>query len=255
MGMPNESEPLPVIFGDSLYAIAQISADVEVKSLATKIEKPREALTVLVAARTKADDRTVIAEAARDRAYDVMQTQVEILERKVSGVYADAPKKAEALFRGTTSKIFNSSVTTRNKELEDLAKSMGKPGLHADLKAAAKDYVDARTAWLAAVDAHEATQDAEADAIEAVTQGKRTVIAAMIEVHGLLRAKYSTNVKRAESYFRRRTKKVSKAAQAEASATKAGKVAAKAQADAEAKAAKAAKAAEKAKALRGGAAE
>lgn len=241
------------MFGDSLYAIAQVSADPEVKQWASKIERPRKALQVLVAARTEADDRTVIAEAALDRSFGVMEARAEVLERKVSGVFAEEPKKAAVIFKATTKKTFNSSVTTRNSLLEELSRAVGKPGLHSDLKGPAKEFVEARRNWLAAAGVHEAAQDAEADAIEAIGAGKRAVIAGMVEVHGLLRAKYATNAKRAETYFRKRQKKVTASERATANAARAAKAAEKAKADSDAKAARAAKAAEKAKAARGGA--
>jgi hypothetical protein len=243
MGMPASRDPLPVIFGDSLYCIAQLSAELELRPLAGKVETPRKGLRTLVIARTDAADRTVIAEAARDRAFQILEAKVEVLQKKVEGIYAEAPKKAALIFKANTKKMFNSSVPTRNGLLEDLARAVSKPGLDAGLKAHAKEFVDARDAWRAAIAAHDAAQDAEAEAIDAVSAGKDVLIAGMVEVHGLLLAKYSTNVSRAERYFRRRTKKVTAEARAIAGADRAAKAAAKAKADAEVKADKAAKAA------------
>jgi glutamate 5-kinase len=246
MGMPAENDTLPLIFGDSLYSIAQLSADPEVETLALKIEKPRKGLRGIVMARTEASDQSVIAEAARDRAFDTLQAKTEVLEKKAGGVYAEEPAKVALIFKASAKKTFNSSITTRNGLLEHLVKAVRKPGLPTDLKAAAKEFIEAREAWLAAHRAHEVAEDAEANAIEAVQEGKRALIAAMVEVHGLLRAKYSTNVKKAERYFRKRPKKVPASVVAQAKADRAEKAAAKAKTAAEEKAGKAARAKEKA---------
>jgi hypothetical protein len=99
--------------------------------LAPKIEKPRKALQGLVGGRTEAADRTVIAEAGRDRAFGHMQAKVEVLEKKVDGVYV---KRVEGYFRKHAKKV---APTARAQAAADrAAKSAEKAKAAAEAKAA-----------------------------------------------------------------------------------------------------------------------